>query len=297
MSLKKWLSKNTASLKDKTVAITGSTGDLGKALCKYLAALGASLILIDRNAERSEAHRAALLSSFPSISVECVGADLSDMESVKRAATALCTRRIHIFIHNAGAYAIPRRKCDTGLDNVFQINFLSPYYLIRRLLPCLRSRKGRVVVVSSIAHDYARSDPNDVDFSTRKRASLVYGNAKRYLTFALAELFKKEEDVTLSLTHPGICFTGITSHYPKPIFALIKYPMKLIFMKPQKACLSTLCGVFCSTGDRCWLEPRFFGIWGTPRLHLLQTADAEERARIAQTAEMLYDALENTAHA
>ncbi len=289
MAVKKWLLKNTSSLKDKTVAITGSTGALGRALCHYLAQLGASLILVDRNPVRSAAFRDELLSQFPAITVSCITADLESIESVKKAADDLCTRQIHIFIHNAGAYAIPRHKCDTGLDNVFQINFVSPYYLIRRLMPHLRTRQGRVVIVSSIAHNYAKSDPEDVDFSAKKRASLVYGNAKRYLTYALAELFKDERDVSLSITHPGISFTGITSHYPKPIYALIKYPMKLIFMKPKKACLSTLRGVFTCTEDGQWLEPRLFGIWGLPKKHPLRTATDEERARIAQTAELILD--------
>ena len=291
MSVKKWIQKNTGSLKDKTVAITGSTGSLGRALCHYLASLGASLILLDRNTARSEAFRDELLAQYPSLTVTCIHTDLESMESVKQTADDLCTRRVHVFIHNAGAYAIPRHKCDTGLDNVFQINFLSPYYLIRRLMPHLRTRQGRVVIVSSIAHNYAKSDPEDIDFSARKRASHVYGNAKRYLTFALAELFKNENDVSLAITHPGICHTGITSHYPKPINALIKYPMKLLFMRPKKACLSALRGVFCRTDDGWWLEPRFFGIWGAPMLHPLQTASSEERATIANTAEILYDIL------
>jgi len=29
-------------------------------------------------------------------------------------------------------------KCDTGMDNVFQINFVSPYYMIRKMLPELK---------------------------------------------------------------------------------------------------------------------------------------------------------------
>jgi len=289
MSIKKWLQKNTAPLDGKTVAITGSTGALGKALCRYLAALGASLILVDRNTARSAALRDELLAQFPGVAVECINADLENTESVKKAAALLGTRDVHVFIHNAGAYAIPRHKCDTGLDNVFQINFLSPYYLIRTLLPQLRAKAGRVVIVSSIAHNYAKSDFADVDFSTRKRASLVYGNAKRYLTFALAELFKSEQAVTLSITHPGISFTGITAHYPKLIFALIKYPMKVIFMKPKKACLSTLRGVFEPTEHGTWLGPRYFGIWGLPRKRPLRTAEETECARIAQTAERLYE--------
>ncbi len=289
MSVKKWLRQNTAPLDGKTVAITGSTGALGRALCHYLAELGASLLLIDRNAARSAALRDELAAKFPDASVACINADLENMESVKNAAAQLTSLPVDVFIHNAGAYAIPRHRCDTGYDNVFQINFVSPYYLIRTLLPQLRARHGRVVIVSSIAHDYARSDPQDVDFSTRRRASLVYGNAKRYLTFALAELFREERDATLSITHPGISFTGITAHYPKVIYALIKHPMKVIFMKPKKACLSTLCGVFTPSANGTWRGPRYFGIWGLPHQRPLRSADATERAAIFSRAEQIYE--------
>ena len=112
------------------------------------------------------------------------------------------------------------------------------------LLPVLRERGGRVVAVGSIAHNYSETDPADVDFSSRTRASRVYGNAKRYLMFSLYGLFENESNVSLAVCHPGITFTNITAHYPKAVFAIIKNPMKVIFMKPERACLSIVRGVF-----------------------------------------------------
>ena len=52
MRIEKWLKKNTSSLVGKRVAVTGSTGGLGGEICRYLARLGADLILVDRNRER-----------------------------------------------------------------------------------------------------------------------------------------------------------------------------------------------------------------------------------------------------
>ena len=54
MNLNKWLKKNTNDLAGKTVAVTGTTGGLGREICLHLASLGASIILMDRNAYRSE---------------------------------------------------------------------------------------------------------------------------------------------------------------------------------------------------------------------------------------------------
>jgi len=265
MNCKKWLSTNAQSLNGKTVAITGSTGGLGKELCRHLASLGANLVLVDRNSARSNTNREELVSAFKNISVECVGADLSDISSVDNACCTLKKMDIDIFIHNAGAYSIPRYATDIGYDNVFVINFVSVYYMIRELLPTLRQRKGRVVVVGSIAHDYSKIDESDIDFSGVKAASRVYGNAKRYLMFSLFELFRNEPDVSLAITHPGITFTNITSHYPKLIFAIIKHPMKVIFMKPRKAALSILRGVFLKTEYHTWIGPRLFDVWPLPK--------------------------------
>ena len=291
MNYEKWLTENTESLAGKTVAVTGTTGGLGKELCDFIASLGARLILMDRNKKRSEAHRDELKMRH-GCEVMCINVDLEDINSVKSATSELISNyEPDIFIHNAGAYSIPRKKCDTGMDNVFQINFVSPYYMIRTMLPELKKRTGRVVIVGSIAHNYSKIDVRDVDFATRSRASKVYGNAKRYLMFSLYELFKNEGDVTLAVTHPGITFTNITAHYPKVIFALIKHPMKVIFMKPRKAALCILRGAFDPCGYHEWIGPRAFDVWGLPKKKALKTCTVKESEKIAEITEEIYNNL------
>ena len=292
MGIRKWLERRGGDLRGKWIAVTGTTGGLGVELCGYLAELGANLILLDRNRKKSETARRSLQDRFPEISVECMTVDLEDACSVKAVTEQLLERSIDLFIHNAGAYSIPRHTCSTDYDNVFQINFVSPYYMIRRLLPSLRARGGRVVIVGSIAHNYSKIDPNDVDFSTRKAASKVYGNAKRYLMYGVSELMKEETDVSLSIVHPGITFTNITAHYPKVIFAIIKHPMKVIFMKPKKAALCLLVGVLEIGGTDAWFGPRLFDVWGYPSKKRLRTANQAERERIAARAEEAYARME-----
>lgn len=277
MTVRSWLEKNTSKLSGKTVAVSGSTGGIGRALCRYLAELGADLLLLDRSRRRSEEHRRSLLSLREGISVECITVELDDPRSVSLAAEELKKHPVDVFICNAGAYSIPRRVCDSGFDNVFQINFISPCMLIDALLPTLRERRGRVVVVGSIAHRYSVSDPADVDFSTRKKASLVYGNSKRYLMFVLAEHFRNEPEVGLAVTHPGITFTNITAHYPRVIFALIKHPMRIIFPSTRVACLSILRGVFEDTAPDEWIGPSLFDVWGFPKKRRLRSLKSGER--------------------
>ena len=290
MSISKWLSQNTGSLAGKTVAVCGSTGGIGGPLCEYLASLGAALILINRNANSSEKQRSDLSSKYGT-DVKIILADFEDFASVKAACAQLRENVPDVLIHNAGAYKIPRRICDTGLDNSFQINFAVPYYLTRELLPLMREKKGRIVAVGSVAHNYSRSDPNDVDFRNNERASRVYGNAKRYLMCSLWSLFRDERDASLAISHPGITFTNITAHYPPVIFALIKHPMKVIFMRPRKACLSILRGVFEPCSYREWIGPRFMNVWGYPKKSTLDTCPDDEIERIAASAEQIYEKL------
>ena len=288
MKYVKWLNKNTSTLKGKKVAISGSTGGLGKHISRYLAYLGADIILLDRNRKRSEENKLSLEAEFPGVSVSLITLDLVDIFSVASATERLKGMSPDILIHNAGAYSIPRCISNSGFDNVFTINFASPYYMMRELLPIFRENGGRVVIVGSIAHNYSKINENDIDFSGVKKASLVYGNAKRYLMFSSYELFKTEERATLSVTHPGITFTNITSHYPKLIFAVIKHPMKVIFTSAQKAALSIVKGLFEPTEYHTWHGPRIFNIWGLPSKKRLRTASKCESERIAQISDGIY---------
>ena len=293
MKYDKWLNKNTESLVGKTVAISGSTGGLGKHLCRYLAALGAELVLLDRNRARSEANKKALEEEFNGVKVSLLTVDFVDSFSVAEATEKLKELAPDLFIHNAGAYSIPRCTSNSGYDNVYTINFVSPYYMIRELLPFIRKKQGRVAVVGSIAHNYSGINEDDIDFSEVKAASKVYGNAKRFLMFSLYELFKDDTDVTLAVTHPGITFTNITAHYPKLIFALIKHPMKVIFMSPEKAALSIVKGFFTPTEYHTWYGPRFFDVWGLPSKKKLRTCSLSESRRIGEIAEDVYQSTKN----
>ena len=277
----------TESLAGKTVAISGATGGLGSPLCFMLASLGARLILLDRNSEKSRALGERLLAEFPSLEIDYIRTDMADMASVRAAARALEAEPLDLLILNAGAYNVPRYKCDTGYDNVFQINFISPYYLAKTLKEHLARRGGRTVAVGSIAHNYCRADSEDVDFSTRKKSSHVYGNSKRYLMFSLYSLYGGEGG--LAIAHPGISFTGITNHYPRLIFAIIKHPMKIIFMRPKRACLSILRGCFEDCRKNEWIGPRLFGIWGLPKKRTLKTCKDSEAEMIFEAAERIFE--------
>lgn len=284
-----WIQKNMPSMVGKTVAISGATGGIGQELCRHLAGLGAALLLLDRNSERSNAWIEKLKLEFPALNARHLRLDLSDFKTVRSVTEELLASPPDYLIFNAGAYHVPRYTCDTGHDNVFQINFVAPYYMAHELLPVMRERGGRIVAVGSIAHNYSHIDLEDIEFLTRKQSSKVYGNAKRFLMFALFSLDK--DGNTISVAHPGITLTNITAHYPKLIYSIIKHPMKVIFMSPRRASLSILAVMVQDTQQNEWFGPSLFDVWGLPKKKLLKTCPADEAAKICGEAERIVEKL------
>lgn len=292
MNTEKWIHRFASDLTGKVVAVTGTTGGLGRKLCRYLAQLNAHILMLNRNAEKSLALKRELLSEFPNAEVEHIDLDLSNTQSVHEVCRRLSARKIDILILNAGVYNVPLTVGKSGYNNVFEVNFISHYCLVKQLLPALRETKGKVIAVGSVAHRFARLDEKDVDFSGRKSASRIYGNSKRFLMFSLYELLRGEPDVGLAVVHPGVTLTNMTNHYPKAINGLVKIGVKLLFPPPAQAVQSLLAGIYTDCSYFEWIGPRIFDVWGSPRRDKLHMRHPEkitaESGKIHALAEEIY---------
>lgn len=288
MDQKTWLLKYGRSLQGKTVAITGATGGLGREICRGILTLQGNLLLLNRSREKTDFLTAELLQEFPMSNISFFPLDLADMDSVNSACEHLQKNPPDILLHNAGIYDVPRYFCATGLQNIFQVNFASPYYMTKLLLPCLREKHSHVAVVGSIAHTYSETDPEDMDFRRRKACPLLYGNSKRFLMFAFYALLRNEKDVTFSIGHPGITLTNISNHYPSWLFPLIRPFLRIFFMKPETASRGILYAVCHPIGALAWAGPKYFGIWGSPAAKPLKTCSPQENQSIFSMAEKMY---------
>ncbi len=292
MDIKKWLTKNTHDLTGITVAITGSTGGIGEELSTYLASINANLIFLNRDERKSIDLMNKISENYPSIKIEFIKLDLADFNNVKIVTNQLKSYKLDILILNAGVYNVARYRTNIGFDNIFQVNFVSQYYLAKELIPTLKkSNYSKVVAVGSIAHNYSKIDKLDIDFSKKRKPSLVYGNSKRFLMFGLAKLFSKEDKIKFSLVHPGITLTEMTNHYPKAINWLVKIGIKILFPSPKKAVLSILKGLFDTTPNLTWIGPKTFNIWGKPAKTHINTTTTKECQDIDTIASDIYNKL------
>ncbi len=134
------------ALDGQTVLVTGAAQGLGAAIARHLHAVGASLLLMDRDADGLAATAAA-----------CGGArsavvDLSDAAATSRAIAELVDVPVDTLIHNAAilrmapveatSLAAFRATLDVGIQAAFQ--------LTQAVWPAMRARgRGTLVFVSS----------------------------------------------------------------------------------------------------------------------------------------------------
>jgi NAD(P)-dependent dehydrogenase (short-subunit alcohol dehydrogenase family) len=189
----------------RTIVITGATDGLGKGLATELAPTGARLILHGRNEEKGQ----ALLEELgprATGEVEWLRADFGSLDEVRELADSLSgEERIDVLVNNAGiGTARPREESEDGYELTFQVNYLTPFLLTRRLLPLIeRSAPARIVNVSSAGQ--APIDFDDVMLERHYSGAQAYCQSKLALvmfTFDLAEELEGT-GVTANCLHPG----------------------------------------------------------------------------------------------
>jgi len=293
MNIKNWINEHAEDFENKTVVITGATGGIGTQLCHFLAETNSTLLLACRNEYKTKKLIAKLKTKYPSVNANYINLDLEDINSIDNFVKILKHTKFDYFIHNSGIYNVPRYKNSVGIDNIFQVNFVAPYYITKELLPTLRENKTKVVAVGSIAHNNSKIDDNDIEFLTRKKSSDVYGNSKLFLMFSLYELFKNETKTSLAIVHPGVTLTNITNHYHKSINWLVKFGVKILFPNPKKASLNVLFALNKKTKYYEWIGPSVFNVWGMPKVTKLRTCNIDESQKIYAIAEKLYQKLKD----
>ena len=90
-------------LHGKTVLITGASSGLGSEFARQFAALGCSLILVARRLERLQELQAEISGHF-GVSVECIKADLAEVEAPQRLYNQLkeSGQTVDVLVNNAG---------------------------------------------------------------------------------------------------------------------------------------------------------------------------------------------------
>jgi NAD(P)-dependent dehydrogenase (short-subunit alcohol dehydrogenase family) len=142
------------ALTDRHALVTGGGRGIGASIARALAAQGAKVTLVGRNAATLETLAAELIAA--GVQVFCATADVGQRESLDVAFAAARNRfgRIDILINNAGqAISGPITKRDDALwENMLATNLSGTYFGIQNALPeMLQDGFGRIVNIASTA--------------------------------------------------------------------------------------------------------------------------------------------------
>lgn len=198
----------------KVCVITGATSGVGYQAAKRLAEGGACLVLICRDAEKTERVKEELQGAYQA-QVDVILADLSRLADVRKAATQLLEGypRIDVLINNAGQHNTVRRLTEDGYEATFAVNHLASFLLTRLMLPrMIESAPSRIIQINSEGHRFGGLDLNDLNWDRRKFKGLkAYGASKNAQLMTVWELADqlKGSGVTINAIHPGEVKTNI----------------------------------------------------------------------------------------
>jgi len=137
----------------QAVLITGGAGGLGTAMATAFAHEGARVMLADHN--ESALGEAGVHLAEAGIGVQTTLCDVTDADACRAAVAATCEAfgRLDVLVNNAGLTHVSA-FADTHVAvyrRVMDVNFFGALHMTQAALPHLRSARGRIVVMSSIA--------------------------------------------------------------------------------------------------------------------------------------------------
>jgi NAD(P)-dependent dehydrogenase (short-subunit alcohol dehydrogenase family) len=152
--------------------------------------------------------------------LEFLKLDLSDFVSIEDCIKNLHTRKINIdiVIDNAAVLDTTNSKTKQGYEMMFGVNYLGHYFLNRYLINNLMKNKGRLVIVSSDAHEVIKELPSfdPEKFSKVSCEGIVaqfyqYGISKLCNNLNKNEIHKRyhKYGITVNSLHPGAIDTNI----------------------------------------------------------------------------------------
>lgn len=240
----------STAMRGKTVLITGGTGGIGKETARALATLGATVVVVGRDAERGNTAIQELQANSSNSAIHLLLADLSSQSEVRRLAAEFQRqfKHLHVLVNNVAG--IFRRRTETvdGLEATFAVGHLAPFLLTQLLLPTLKaSAPARIVNVTSEGHSMAALNFDDLQARRFYRGVDVYTRVKLANVLFTYELARQLEgtNVTVNAVDPGGAHTRLTdSTTPDMLPPMMKVLWPLVsrfaFTSAEKAAESSI---------------------------------------------------------
>jgi NAD(P)-dependent dehydrogenase (short-subunit alcohol dehydrogenase family) len=184
------------SLSNKTALITGASRGIGRAIALKLASVGIKVAIVGRNEVLlSELVNKIRLNGG---TAEYFAFDLTKAANVTNLLEACLEKDItpNILVNNLGGVA-GSKDWDSYevIEQIFQLNFLSSYELVRQLLPhFVENNWGRVVNIGSVS---TKTGMNGIPYVVGKSA------LEAFTKFGSRDLAQRNPNIVMTMVSPG----------------------------------------------------------------------------------------------
>ncbi|KAL4232903.1 hypothetical protein ACF0H5_007590 [Mactra antiquata] len=229
--------------RERIVIVTGGNTGLGYEISKWIAVMGATVIIACRSEERArqaiermqkeyevlkgEMKDKHELAVYDKLAVEFMPLNLISMQSTLDFVQSFKSsgRKLHILICNAGIGMAPFERTADGFEKMLQVNYLGHFVMVAKLLPIMRTsgEDCRMLFMSSDGHRSCRFNINTINYDGQpdKFGRLdYYGRTKLYQIMQMHCLVRrlKNTNVTINSSHPGIVETEINRNFEDSFF-------------------------------------------------------------------------------
>jgi NAD(P)-dependent dehydrogenase (short-subunit alcohol dehydrogenase family) len=214
-----WTPERLGSLKGKTYLITGANSGTGFEATRTFLSKGASVVMLNRSVERSDAAIAKLEQEFGSdADVAFIVMDLADLTSVRRAAAEVLEQvpQIDALICNGAIAQVPTQQFTVdGFESMLGTNHYGHFLLSGLLYKRIEESKGRIVVVASLGYKMGIKTIqfDDMNWDKNYHQNKTYSQSKLAQMMFAYELQDRLEaankDVKVYVCHPGSSKTSL----------------------------------------------------------------------------------------
>jgi NAD(P)-dependent dehydrogenase (short-subunit alcohol dehydrogenase family) len=226
------------NMNGKICLVTGGTNGIGKNTARELARMGATVIIVGRDARKTSLVVEEIRAASGNKNVHSLLADLSSQQEVRGLADQFKRKyaHLHVLINNAGGFFMRRQLRGNGIEMTFALNHLAGFLLTNLLLDTIKaSTPARIINVSSGAHTSGKIEFDNLQ-GERVYSPRVYENSKLANILFTMELARRLEGtgVTVNALHPGFTATGFAKNNGKAIAALVSVFAPLVARSPAK---------------------------------------------------------------
>jgi NAD(P)-dependent dehydrogenase (short-subunit alcohol dehydrogenase family) len=226
------------NMNGKICLVTGGTNGIGKSTAQELARVGATVIIVGRDAQKTSQVVEEIRAASGNLRVGSMLADLSSEQDVRRLAEEFKSKYSHldVLLNNAGAVFMKRQFSVDGIEMTFAVNHLASFLLTNLLLNTLKSSApARIINVSSNAHTTGKIEFDNLQ-GERHYSPRVYENSKLANILFTMELAERLEGtgVTVNALHPGFTATGFSKNNGMVMAAPISIFAPLVARSPAK---------------------------------------------------------------